>query len=569
MAKTLSPIAGLARLLPLAAFLLLAGCASMTETGVDEASAAAQARFQRDSARLNRIWGKRSINEVKGTQKLTALPTVEVDETRGDWRQIGPRNFTGKVYKIAISYQNPDVVYVAYGAGGIWATRDGGTTWQSVTPRTNNPNWYFTVAIDPTNDLRIVAGVGDIQKTGRDGGFQAVMLSEDGGATWKTISPPGLGTSTTARILINPADPRSFLVATTNKLYRTDDSGATWRTLFSLTFDYGGDGWGGIPDIAVHPANFNIILLAHPQHGLQRSADGGVTWQALGSQVTDIGTSVLAWSKSDPNVVYLQTYQNPGGQPKYNMRIWRSTDAGLTWQFRKDMDDFHQGRYDMSLVVDPTNPNRVIAGNASYIVSDDAFATYTAAYSLVVDILDVQFDPSNPRTVYIGGDQGLFRATDGGANINIATRADTGVETLRAFSVDVIGPSASPFGMVNAQDYQDFAARSAPRLPGGGSAATSSRRFTRARWIPTSPSSSATSSACGARPMRGRTGRTSNTCRGTPSRCCDPRRVPTTGSWPSIRPTPTSSTRPTRGSGARMRKGRSEPGPSSGRRPRR
>lgn len=437
--------------------LMLASCASVAPTPSSAVELSPQARLDRDAARLKRIWSKRSINQVKGTQALTALPTIAVDETRGDWRRVGPTNYTGKVYKVAISHQDPKVVYAAYGFGGIWNTRDAGATWRAITPRSNHPDTYFTVAVDPTNDRRIVAGVGDIQKTGRDAGFFAIRTSEDGGATWKNISPADLGQFATVRILIDPANPKTILALTTKRLYRSDDAGKTWRSLFELTFTTGGDGWGGVPDVAVHPTNFNIMLLTHPNHGLQRSADGGVSWQALGSQVTDIGTTVLAWSKSNPSVVFLQTYLNPSGQAKYNMRVWRSTDAGLTWQFRKDMADFHQGRYDMSLVVDPTDPNRLIAGNASYVFTSDAFANYKATYCCGrVDIVDVQFAPTDPTVVYTAADQGLFRATDRGESIAAAQRFDTGVQTLRVFSFDVVGDTANPTGLVNAQDHPNF-----------------------------------------------------------------------------------------------------------------
>jgi FG-GAP-like repeat/Sortilin, neurotensin receptor 3, len=448
--------AGLCGFVALLFTALLAGCATdqrstiATATGAEKTSA----QYAADTARLKRILSRRkSVASIEGTAKLTALPVLDVDTTRGDWQPLGPSSQSGKVFKIALSKQNADVIYAAYGRSGIWATRDRGATWRAITPQSNNPNIYFTVAVSPQDDKFVVAGIGDVSPSGRAGGFKAIHLSSDAGATWSDISPADLGDFTTVRILVHPTDRNKILALTSKRLYRTDDQGKTWRSLFEFNYTFGGDGWGGLPDLAAQPGGFDTLLVVHPTDGMHRTVNGGVSWQNVGTAVTDLGTTVLAWAPGDINTVYLQTFKPPGGQPLYNMRVWRSTDAGQTWTFRKDMPEFHQGRYDMSLSVSPIDANHVIAANAGYVVSRDGFATYTNNYAGFVDLLDAQFATNDPATIYVGADQGLAKVAASQVSLGTATRVDVGVRTLIAFDFAINETVSPAVGIVNAADY--------------------------------------------------------------------------------------------------------------------
>ena len=435
---------------------LLGGCAvtgtpNSSPNTVDSVSAATSAVHPWE-ARRKRALSRRVLGQVPENTKFLALPTVGVDYSRGDWRPVGPRNFTGKAAKIALSHQSTQVLYVASMMGGVWSSADAGQNWRQITPRINNPDGYFTVAVWPGNHDIVAVGLGNPDKLGREGGARGLLLSTDAGATWKAISPPDIGTALVNRILFDPADRNRMTVVTTSTLYRTSDGGVTWLTLKTFVPI---NGWEGIPDVAVHPTNYDTLLVSHPQLGVQRSTDGGTSWQQVATNVTNLGVTVFGWAKSAPNTVYLQTYLRPNA-PAFNARVWRSTDGGATWSFRQELTEFHQGRYDFSINVNPTNADNVIAANASYSVTTDAFANYTAKYSTAVDLLDAQFSPVDPTIVYAASDQGLFRMTDGGMDIDLAQRADTGVNTLRAFSFDIAGPPANRIGLVNAGDYLTF-----------------------------------------------------------------------------------------------------------------
>ena len=47
----------------------------------------------------------------------------------GTWQSIGPGNVGGRTRALLIDPVNPDVMYAAAVAGGIWKTTNGGNSW--------------------------------------------------------------------------------------------------------------------------------------------------------------------------------------------------------------------------------------------------------------------------------------------------------------------------------------------------------------------------------------------------------------------------------------------------------
>jgi photosystem II stability/assembly factor-like uncharacterized protein len=118
--------------------------------------------------------------------------------------------------------------------------------------------------------------------TGSDDGL--IHISRDGGQTWQNVTPPGLPEWTMISVIEpSPQRPATVYVAATGyrlddlrpHLYRTDDYGATWT---SIT--------GGIPD-----DEFTRVIRADPtrpgllycgtERGINVSFDDGGCWQRL------------------------------------------------------------------------------------------------------------------------------------------------------------------------------------------------------------------------------------------------------------------------------------------------
>ena len=101
-----------------------------------------------------------------------------------------------------------------------------------------------------------------------DAVLSALLISRDGGRTFtENFTPRGL----IIDFEVDPADPRRVVAANATELFRSLDAGASWRPL---------DRREGIR--LAWPAA-DALYRALKDGTVQRSADGGETWQAAGS----------------------------------------------------------------------------------------------------------------------------------------------------------------------------------------------------------------------------------------------------------------------------------------------
>ncbi len=143
-------------------------------------------------------------------------------------------------------------------------------------------------------------------------------------------------------------------------------SGLRWRFL-------GTHRGGRITAVAGVVGQPNLYYAGTPNGGVWKTEDGGRTWKPIFDAVPVPSIGTLAVAPSNPNVIYVGTgEQGRGGG------VFKTTDAGATWHSA----GLAVEHWISSLVVDPKNPDVVIAG---------AFGNY---------------NPSEPR--------GLFKTTDGG-----------------------------------------------------------------------------------------------------------------------------------------------------------
>jgi photosystem II stability/assembly factor-like uncharacterized protein len=173
--------------------------------------------------------------------------------------------------------------------------------------------------------------------------------------------------------------------------------------------------------------------------GVWKTRDAGQSWTPISDKANIGGVGAIAVAESDPNVIYVGTGEAclrgniiPGDG------VYKSTDAGKTWQFTGLKDTRHIAR----VLVHPKNPDVVLIAamghahgpNAERGVfrSTDGGKTWTK--TLYKDektgAIDLASDPTNPNIVfaalyeairrpweYVGGGpgSGLYRSADGGA----------------------------------------------------------------------------------------------------------------------------------------------------------
>ena len=347
--------------------------------------------------------------------------------TLGDWRSIGPRNFGGKVYDIAIDPTNPKVVYAAYGQqGGLWKTSDGGASWQrAVDPMQYNS--FVAVAIAPTNPSIVVTGLGAPDPLYPDHG---ILRSSDAGLTWSPIGPTDGTSLGFYRIIIDPIDVNVIYAATENQVYKTTDGGSSWRSLLTYTGTFGN--FDDLPDLVMSPSDHNTLLLGQESVGIRRTTDGGSTWTDVDPAPMRPAPTILAFASSNSGIVYAE---RPSGKPTTAVQTFRSSDGGQTWKATATITYFHQGRYDESMVVDPLDSNHVFVANSYLFESKDGAASFSRVNNFGHgDYLRILYALNDNTTLLSGNDGGVWRSTDGGTNWS---RFDSGAETTISFGVAV------------------------------------------------------------------------------------------------------------------------------------
>jgi len=345
----------------------------------------------------------------------------------------GQFNQTGRINSIAVDPTNNNVIYIGAATGGVWKTTDGGTTW---TPLTDNQCSLAmgSVAIDPSNHNVVYAGTGEENFSGDSYYGCGVLKSTDGGATWTQLGASIFQTSTggarIARVVINPSNTNTLLVASDFGLYRSTDAGAN----FSLVQT------GVATDVVIDPttpatayaAIGNIFGAA--ANGVYKSTDSGATWARAGNFPTfpasNVGRINLAIAASSSTTVYAGVQDtNTFGL----LDVFKTTNGGTSWSGlgSTGLDCDGQCWYDMYLAVDPTNPNTVYFGGLSVFKSTNGGTSFsniggsTRCEVLHCDHHGFAFQPGSATTFYDGNDGGIYKTTDGGAtwttlNTNLA-----------------------------------------------------------------------------------------------------------------------------------------------------
>jgi hypothetical protein len=173
--------------------------------------------------------------------------------------------------------------------------------------------------------------------------------------------------------------------------------------------------------------------------GVWRTTNAGTTWRNITDGKTDISSvGAIEVAPSDPNVIYVGTGEaEPREDLTYGSGMYRSTDAGETWQ-HLGLTDTHQiGR----VAVDPQNPNRVFVAALGHAFGPnrergvyrtlDGGATWKQVLFLndSTGAIDLVISPANPRIIFAsmwkfqrtpwsmeagGGRSGLWKSIDGG-----------------------------------------------------------------------------------------------------------------------------------------------------------
>jgi photosystem II stability/assembly factor-like uncharacterized protein len=299
------------------------------------------------------------------------------DDSGRSWREFKLKGDGASMRAVATSLQHSDTAYVSYGRldgrlFGVAKTTDRGRTW--------NPVW----------------------REARDEPAKNVTygwIAERFGSGWAG-NPLSIG--------VSPTNPELAFTTDFGRTVRTNDGGATWKTVYSRRENGGGWTTTGLDVTTAYGVHFDPfdkrrIFISYTDIGAFRSEDGGKTWVGSTDGIERAWTNTTYDLAFDPVVkgrvwgAFSGTHDLP--RPKmwrtsspssYRGGVGLSTDGGRTWRMLKN-----------------------------------AGIPETAATHILID----PKSPQESRTLYVAAfGRGVYKSTDGGSTWALKNRGLPGNE---------------------------------------------------------------------------------------------------------------------------------------------
>ena len=351
-------------------------------------------------------------------------------------RNIGPGGMSGRVTSIDVVHNNTDIMYVGTASGGLWKSTSGGIKWNPIFEKEATAS-IGAVAIQQSNSSVIWVGTGEGNPRNSLNGGYGIYKSLDAGNSWQLM---GLeNTRHIHRVIIDPTNPNVVYVAAIGSpwgehpergIFKTTDGGITWNKILFA------NNKTGAADLVMDPSNPNKLIASLWQHkrdpwffksggegsGMHITHDGGNTWKKITDQEGfpkgDLGRIGVAIAANKPNIVYALV------EAKKNA-LYKSEDGGLNW--KKIGNDFtnrgHRPFYYSEIYVDPSNENRMYNIFTYVTVSEDggkSFNQLMPAYGVSNGVHPDHhawwIHPKNGNFMINGNDGGMNITKDGGKN---------------------------------------------------------------------------------------------------------------------------------------------------------
>jgi PKD repeat protein len=431
------------------------------------------------------------------------------------WVERGPNNVGGRTR--AIMWDPNDAtgkkVWAGSVSGGLWYTNDIYSTaakWNKVDDFWSNIS-ITSIAYDPNNKNILYVGTGEGFGVGASRGA-GVWKSTDGGATWNQLSASTEFYYVNDLIVRNESGSSVLYVATRGNyhegewhaldnqgLQRSTNGGTSFTQVMPMVpsnnvtyaisdLELGGDNriWAG--------STTNAYSSTNRGGGSILYSDNGTNW-TLSTQRTNAVRVELATSPSDGNVVYALI---EGGNVV--SEVIKTTDRGSTWTNLPEPNDadtgipegdFTRGQawYDLIMVVDPNNPNVVLAGGIDLFKSSDGGSTWKqiskwsnnnnlAALNISLVHADqhaIAFKPGSSTDVIFGNDGGMYVSSTMTQTSPTFINRNNGYNVTQFYSAAIHPTSGKNYFLAGAQDngthqFQTTAQNATAEVTGGDGA---------------------------------------------------------------------------------------------------
>jgi hypothetical protein len=312
-----------------------------------------------------------------------------------------------------------------------------------------------TIAVDPTDPNRVYMVAGTYQSSA------AFLRSSDQGRTWQRttvnsiqVDGNGWGRNVGERLMVDPNLPSTLYYgaqdysATASGLWKSTDYGATWNKV--NTFTATGDLWNGTyanangvgvgfvlldkssgsAGSATAVMYAGVATVASTSSKVYLSSDGGATWNAIANQPAITLTPNRAVLSPDGSTMYIAYSDQSGPYAATTGALYKVTNPNsqaATWTNVTPS----VGAYS-AVNFDPTNPNTVYAavfdrypdniyrttnaGTSWTPLTPESHRNDTsAAYASSLQthwLTDLEIDPTNNNIAIYNTGYGLYRTTN-------------------------------------------------------------------------------------------------------------------------------------------------------------
>lgn len=256
----------------------------------------------------------------------------------------------------------------------------------------------------------------------------------------RNIGPAGMSGRITSIDAVTSNPDIIYAGSASGGLWKSTSGGVTWEPVFE------DQPTASIGAVAIQQSNPSVVWVGtgegNPRnslnggYGIYKSLDGGRTWKNMGLENTRHIHRVII-DPTDPNTVYAAAIGSPWGEHP-ERGVYRTKDGGKTWE-KILFTNIRSGAAE--LVMDPTNPNKLIAamwehkrdpwffhsggpGSGMYITYDggDTWKEITSKNGLPegdLGRIGLAIAPSDTNRVYAyveSKKNALYRSEDGGEN---------------------------------------------------------------------------------------------------------------------------------------------------------
>ena len=362
----------------------------------------------------NIIWV--GTGEVNSSRSSYAGTGVYVSKDNGKtWQHKGLEE-SHHIGRIVLDTKNENIAWVAVlghlysknNERGIFKTIDGGATWNQ-TLFINDSTGCVDLMIDPNNENILYTSSWTRTRTAWNfvgfGEASAIYKSGDGGNNWDKITTPSSGFPTgqnVGRIGIALCEKKSNVIYAIvdnnfNQEKKTDEEKDKLKARDILAMNE-------TTFLAVDNSKLEKYLRknGYPEKYTAESVKASIKSKAY--KVKD----VAEWKLADADANLFNT-------PIYGAEIYRSNDAGKTWQRTHDKllegIFFTYGYYFGTISVSPNNENKLLVGGYPIVLSEDGGKTFKQidGANCHPDYHRIWINPEN--------DKHMIACNDGGLNI--------------------------------------------------------------------------------------------------------------------------------------------------------